>query len=173
MKTFRGSAWVAYDRLYRRHASSQHSLNWATEDLALYNEAFVGQAKIILRCGNCLSENHTTEVCPEFVGIHAWPPHPWPNHGYHPYPPPPMPPPPTPQGPDEICLKFNDNICMYPACKRRHVCVKCGHPHPAVLCGSTGSAGSRGRDRPHWGPPRSFPRRPPQKQIWGACSAAL
>ena len=28
-KAFRGTAWVAYDRLYRRQAASQRSLNWA------------------------------------------------------------------------------------------------------------------------------------------------
>ena len=44
-RNFQGTAWVAYDRLYRRQALAQRSLDWAREDSSLYNEAFKGQAK--------------------------------------------------------------------------------------------------------------------------------
>ena len=49
-RNFHGMAWVAYDRLYHRQALAQRSLDWAQEDSSLYNEAFVGQAKMIPRC---------------------------------------------------------------------------------------------------------------------------
>lgn len=83
-KTFRGTAWVAYDRLYRRQAASQHSLDWAAEDSALYNEAFVGQAKIMAQCRHCLSENHQSEACPEFLADCLWSPFPLPSPPTHP-----------------------------------------------------------------------------------------
>ena len=136
-KNFRGTAWVAYDRLYHRQAAARRSLDWALEDSALYNEAFVGQAKFIARCKYCLSENHATEACQEF------------NPSYPSY----MQAPPFLQhsipkvnryssaATTEVCRKFNENRCNYPACKYRHVCFNCGYPHPAVFCGS------RGRDR--------------------------
>ena len=33
-RNFRGTAWVAYDRLYRRQAAARRSLDWALEDSA-------------------------------------------------------------------------------------------------------------------------------------------
>ena len=42
VRNVRGTAWVAYDRLHHRQALAQRSLDRATEDSALYNEAFVG-----------------------------------------------------------------------------------------------------------------------------------
>ena len=46
-RNFHGTAWVAYDTLYHRQALVQHSLDWAQEDSSLYDQAFVGQAKMI------------------------------------------------------------------------------------------------------------------------------
>ena len=74
-RNFQESAWVAYDRLYRRQALARHSLDWAQEDSALYNEAFVGHARAITRCRHCLSEFHISESCPEFQQQWGpWPP---------------------------------------------------------------------------------------------------
>ena len=73
-RNFHGTAWVAYDRLYRRQVLAQRSLDWAQEDSSLYNEAFVGQAKMIPRCRHCLSDIHPTEMCPEL----GQPSQPWP-----------------------------------------------------------------------------------------------
>ena len=146
-RNFHGMAWVAYDRLYRRQALAQRSLDWAREDASLYNEAFVGQAKAISRCRHCLSDNHTAEACPELV--QSLPP--W--MGLYPYGAPPHPytsvqsANPT----QEICRKFNENRCFMRKCKYAHVCLNCGHPHPAALCGSTGGPPrvwqTRGRER--------------------------
>lgn len=61
-RNFWGSAWAAYDWLYRRQALVQSSLDWAQENSALNNEAFVGHAKVIMRCRHCVSEHHTTET---------------------------------------------------------------------------------------------------------------
>ena len=126
-RNFQGSAWVAYDRLYRRQALARHSLDWAQEDSALYNEAFVGHAKAITRCRHCLSEFHTTEVCPEFQ--QPWGPWP-PQYAMG------MLPPrfylPGPQ--QEPCRKFNENRCFLRRCRYLHICSICGQPHPASFC---------------------------------------
>ena len=129
-RNFHGSAWVAYDRVYRRQALARRSLEWAQEDSALYNEAFVGHAKVIVRCRHCLSEYHATEACPDL-------PHPpalWPTHY--------LPTSPTaaslpPGHRQELCRKFNDNRCFIRRCKYVHACSNCGRPHPAALCSST------------------------------------
>ena len=65
-RNYRRTSWVAYDRLYRRQAVARCSLDWAVEDSALYNKAFVGQVKFIARCKHCLSEYHGSENSPEF-----------------------------------------------------------------------------------------------------------
>ena len=64
-KNFEGTAWVIYDRCYRRRAAAMKSLEWATIDSALYNEAFTGRARSIPRCQFCLSDNHTDNDCPD------------------------------------------------------------------------------------------------------------
>lgn len=67
-RNFEGTGWVAYDRMYRRQALAQlnphHRLLWAVEDATIYNEVFVGHARIIHRCSHCLSEHHSSEACP-------------------------------------------------------------------------------------------------------------
>ena len=130
-RNFRGTAWVAYDRLYRRQALAHRSLDWAQEDSCLYNEAFVGQAKSVPRCRHCLSDTHTTEGCPELGQFHPM----W----VHPYPggPAPVAPPFIHQPPNvvpELCRKFNENRCFSKRCRYQHACLNCGHPHPAAFC---------------------------------------
>ena len=126
-RNFQGSAWVAYDRLYRRQALARHSLDWAQEDSALYNEAFVGHARAITRCRHCLSEFHTSESCPEFQ--QQWGP--WPPEFAMSMVPPRF----YPPGPhQEACRKFNENRCFLRRCRYLHVCSICSQPHPASFC---------------------------------------
>lgn len=56
--------WVAYDRQFRRDMLARKDLNWSTPNPRLYSEAFTGRAKIIPRCQHCLSEDHSTTLCP-------------------------------------------------------------------------------------------------------------
>ena len=149
-RNYHGLAWVAYDRLYRRQALSQHSLDWAQEDSALYNEAFVGHAKAILRCRHCLSEFHTTETCPDLPPtLPHWPPQysTGPAHSF--FPPPPC---------QEVCRKYNENRCFVRRCRYRHVCLSCGHPHPAAFCGSHGGSGGHPHAMQDRSPPRHYNR---------------
>ena len=63
-RNFEGTAWVAYDRQYRREALARQDLNWSACNARLYNEAFTGRAKAIPRCQHCLSETHASATCP-------------------------------------------------------------------------------------------------------------
>ena len=57
----------------------------------------------------------------------------------------------------DMCSEFNDNNCSYQACKHCQMCLKCGHPHPAILCsGSFNQA--QGIMCPAWGQQRSYPK---------------
>ena len=126
-RNFQGSAWVAYDRLYGRQALARHSLDWAQEDSALYNEAFVGHAKAIARCRHCLSKFHTSEGCPEFQQLWG----PWPPEYAMGVAPPRF----YPPGPhQEACRKFNENRCFLRRCRYLHICSICSQPHPASFC---------------------------------------
>ena len=146
-KNFEGTAWVVYDRCYRRRAAATKSLEWASIDSALYNEAFTGRARAIPRCQFCLSDNHTGFDCPDTTQLGLNPPGwgpgrapRWPSQ-------PPRPqwyggqstqagrlPPPLRPASLEICQLFNQAKCKAVWCKRRHVCNRCGLPHPEVLC---------------------------------------
>ena len=63
-RNFEGTAWVVYDRCYRRRAAARKSLEWAKIDTALYNEAFTGRARSVPRCQYCLSLDHADYECP-------------------------------------------------------------------------------------------------------------
>ncbi len=49
-RNFADTAWASYDAAFRHQAANRQSLEWATIDSALYNEAFTGRAKILPRC---------------------------------------------------------------------------------------------------------------------------
>ncbi|KAL5493374.1 hypothetical protein EMCRGX_G014550 [Ephydatia muelleri] len=46
-RKYEGTAWVAYDRQYRREALAGKCLNWSRVNPRLYSEAFTGRAKAI------------------------------------------------------------------------------------------------------------------------------
>ena len=105
-------------------------LDWGVVDPVLYNEAFTGRAKIILRCRYCLVDSHDTKECcfaPEeghssvartVLPAMSRDPH---------Y-----------QGSVPICQLFNKpsgNACRYKHSKYAHVCSKCRRgSHPAAEC---------------------------------------
>ena len=62
-RNFEGTAWASYDMAFRRQAANLRSLDWGVIDSALYNEAFTGRARLILRCRFCLADTHDTKEC--------------------------------------------------------------------------------------------------------------
>ena len=153
-RNYEGSAWVIYDRCFRRRAAATKNLSWGEIDSALYNESFTGRARCIARCRSCLSDNHTEADCPE----RTWTPtsqtsaynlpnwihqgRPWPQLA-------------------EICQLFNRVRCKATRCKRRHVCNHCGLPHPEMVCPSL--PGRRERSRSPHQQRRARPLRAPGK----------
>ena len=134
---------MAYDRMYRRQALANQSLDWSVEDVSLYNEASVGHAKIIPRCQHCLSEHHSSEVCPDMTQFVL----PWGLASSLQVAEGPAQPgisvpliqqrPPIPQthgAQQGICCKFNENRCFMRRCRFLHICSLCFYPHPAVQC---------------------------------------
>ena len=146
-RNFEGSAWVAYDRQYRREALARRDLNWSAGNARLYSEAFTGRAKTIPRCQHCLSTTHGARACPANPDPSAPPAQP--SHstsvatgptGTG-----------TPSGNQrEICRHFNEGKCKYARCRYLHICRECFYPHPWVSCHGNQAARQR---------PRS-PRRP-------------
>ena len=152
-KNFEGTAWAIYDRCYRRQAAATKSLNWASIDSALYNEAFTGRARVIPRCRVCLSENHMEAECPDrslpIPGHYSSA-----NLSLAPY-----------QSQyarqpartgqssfQEICQLFNKARCKAVWCRRRHTCNRCGLPHPEVVCTTHSKEAYRSRSPQRKGP---------------------
>ena len=126
-RSFVGEGWVVYDTCFRRKAANMKNLDWGEVDLTLYNETFVGRAKVLHRCNICLSELHTTIECSLAPG----------------------PRPSTQSGMSSgwrigekkavpICLLYNDrdgDRCTYaPDCKYGHTCSACQGRHPYSKC---------------------------------------
>ncbi len=55
--------WTSYHAAFLHQAANHHSLVWATIDLALYNETFTGQVKLLPCCHYCLDNNHEGRDC--------------------------------------------------------------------------------------------------------------
>ena len=135
-RNFEGTAWVVYDRCYRRRAAGQ----------SLYNEAFMGRARSVPRCQSCLSLDHTDQECT------TSPPSPWIQPPVWVQPPRRLmgtAPPrsinqPLYDGPrtafaglpvhKEVCQSFNNARCRAVWCKQRHIRNRCGMLHPELLC---------------------------------------
>ena len=126
-RNFEGSAWASYDAAYRRQAANNRSLDWAIPDLALYNEAFTGRARVIPRCQFCLSDSHSSHDCifgPEDFRHYQ-------NRQLSPR-----------RGAvrthtAQICRLFNQpggSQCRFKQCRYAHLCARCNQPHPVSEC---------------------------------------
>ena len=126
-RSFVGEGWVVYDTCFRRKAANMKNLDWGEVDLTLYNETFVGRAKVLHRCSICLSELHTTTECTltssprPYTQLET-------SLGWH-------------SGEKKtvpICLLYNDregDRCTYaPDCKYGHTCSACQGRHPYSRC---------------------------------------
>ena len=138
---YEGSNWVAYNRQFRRDMLARKHLNWSVPNARLYNEAFTGRAKCILRCPHCLGDDHTASSCslnPSPV-ILNWVPD---SRSFL------TPANTTPlfsqgqaragAGRQEVCRNFNENRCRFTRCRYLHCCSVCFGPHPQHCPGPTG-----------------------------------
>ena len=140
-RNFEGTAWVLYDRAFRRRAAATKDLKWGRTDSALYNESFTGRAHAIARCHLCLGDTHFKADCPDramaLVSQNSvYSQASYSSQGK------------LPQRGDggsfrgplhmapttEVCQLFNQVRCRATWCKRRHICNHCALPHPVVVC---------------------------------------
>ena len=124
-KDFEGLGWAQYDRAFRRQVAVTKDLRWSQINGTLYSLCFAGKAKKSAICAHCLSDNHSTDRCPEapptaskgrsseFVKREAVP----------------------------ICRLFNapgGSRCRFKHCRYLHQCIACGQDHPWSACTSDG-----------------------------------
>ena len=64
-RDFEGLAWAQYDRAYRRQAAQTKDLRWSRLNPTLFSLCFAGKARRNIACAHCLSDNHTSDTCPE------------------------------------------------------------------------------------------------------------
>ena len=133
-KDYDGLGWVQYDRAFRRQVAITKNLNWSHINGTLYSLCFAGKAKRSAICVHCLSDNHSSERCPEA------PPTSKPGRSH-----------PSPVA--EICRLFNASgglRCHYQKCKYSHKCSVCNQDHPRSSC-PTSTQGAKGVKRHHPG----------------------
>ena len=135
-RNFDNHRWVSYDRCYRWEALANKDLNWSVPNLRLYNEAFTGHARSILRCSHCLQEDHTSWECPRNP-TRQW--YPWPPQDTMALPNPTRQP---CQQSSKRCRRFNEGRCRHSAttCRYLHKCLECWGPHTQNQCSRTGQA---------------------------------
>ena len=126
---FEGSAWMAYDRAYRRQAAAKKSLDWSQLNPTLYSLCFAGRAKRDLVCTNCLSHDHKSEDCSEAGRPNKFRDRPRYSNTRN-------------DSSAELCRLFNargGSKCRFKECKYAHLCKECKRPHPWSAC-STNTA---------------------------------
>ena len=127
---------------------AQKDLNWSTPNARLYNEAYIGHAKVISRCPHCLCEDHVGASCPHNPNpmLVGWFPDPCqlaplPNSAQLF--------PPSFRGAgaahQEVCRNYNDNCCRFSRCLFQHVCQECFGPHPSMFCPGRATTVTGGR----------------------------
>ena len=140
-RDFEGLAWAQYDRVYRRQAAQTKDLHWSRLNPTLYSLCFAGKAKRHVACNFCLSDNHTSDHCPDN-----------PTKVYLPWqqPMPMLGAPVLPAQKFRICHLFNARDgprCTYRQCKFSHLCSLCKGTHPRSACERRINEGTEGSGR--------------------------
>ena len=114
---FEATAWVTYDRQYRRDVLARRDLNWLQPNSRLYNEAFTCCAKEIPHCHLCLSDAHSSSACTLEPTLGSGPTNVASRQPNQPS--------------QEVCRLYNTDQCHHPRCRRyHHVCQECSYQHP-------------------------------------------
>ena len=124
---FEGSAWMAYDRAFRRQAAAKKTLDWSQLNPTLYSLCFAGKAKTDIVCTSCLSREHKSMDCPDRSSkrYQQRSTAPGSNSSIH------------REGSVEICRLYNakgGSKCRFKECRYAHLCRACKRPHPWSSC---------------------------------------
>ena len=133
-----GKGWLAYDAHFCQQVVGNESADWSRLNQSLYAVTFVTQGERERRrsCVLCLESDHAEEQCAlytpppksvgsskKFVGDHV------PSESRDAVV--------TPRGKGSsrmACFARTQGECRFPACKYRHVCVRCSGDHRAIRC---------------------------------------
>ena len=130
-RDFDGLAWAQYDRAYRRQVAQTKELRWSKLNPTLYSLCFAGKARRHVVCSFCLSDNHSSEQCPEnpnclaaSLPLYHTPAVPAPVFGGAPR-------------AEKLCNLFNAKEgprCGFRNCKFAHKCSACRGAHARAYC---------------------------------------
>ena len=129
-KDFNGVAWVQYDRAFRKQMAQLRQLKWSRLNPTLFSLCF---AKANVVCAFCVSDNHTSEACPDNpANFRQWGLQPQetaiPSRSLGA---------PGRSRAAKICYLFNKragNECTFNPCRYLHVCSACKGSHPRSGC---------------------------------------
>ena len=120
---FKWPSWVIYDLNFRQEAASRGLTDWAQLDASLFAQCFTGQSKQHEPwCRTCHSLDHGSDSCPSAPPQQKRPKI---TAAYQPTPPPRS---------QEVCRRYNKDLCTWEKCRYRHCCLKCAGSHPASRC---------------------------------------
>ena len=64
-RNFEGLAWAQYNRAYKRQPAQTKDRRWSRLNPTLFSLCFAGKARCNIACAHCLSDNHTSDTCPD------------------------------------------------------------------------------------------------------------
>ena len=121
------------ERGYKRRVAQTKDLQWSRLNPTLYSLCFAGKAKRNVACTHCISDNHTSDNCPDNP---TRPLFPWQSISavgdvgntvpFHP----------TKRG---VCFHYNKKEgqrCTFRQCIYQHVCSVCKGRHPRSANGA-------------------------------------
>ena len=129
-----GKRWLAYDSYFHQQAVGDDKADWSQLNQSLYTVTFItrGERTKGRCCVLCLESNHAEEQCALYT--------PPPKQTYKK---------PAEKGASDgrdsgsgrgkgggrmACFARNQGDCRFPACKYRHVCVRCSGDHRIAQC---------------------------------------
>ena len=157
-RDFEGLAWAQYDRAFRRQVAQTKDLHWSRLNTTPYSLCFAGKAKCHIACNFCLSDNHSSESCPENPARSTFL---WQQMFGTLYEPrgfaSSRTPVPRARNPTPICHLFNARDgpwCKFNPCKFAHICIACKGAHPKSACRASNRSGTDGETRFNYKRPR-------------------
>ena len=129
-----GKGWLAYDSYFRQQAVGDSDVDWSRINQSLYAVTFIAQGDRDKGrcCILCLESDHVAEQCalhtPSSKQSSFRKPEKGMGDGRD-----------SPSGRGRssarmACFAWNQGDCRFPACKYRHVCVRCSGEHRISQC---------------------------------------
>ena len=128
-----GKGWLAYDSYFRQQAMGNSAADWSRINQSLYAVTFMAQSEREKGrcCMLCLESDHVDDQCALYTPPQKYKKaaERYPSEGREP----------MSSGRSRgrgrlACFAWNQGECRFPACKYRHVCVRCMGDHKIPQC---------------------------------------